>query len=104
MPKAKGKKSKVLVKKDVEKKLKALSEWKPNTKHTQIVKTFSFPNFVAALAFLAKITVHAEILDHHPDIELSYGKVKVKLSTHSEKGLTKKDFELAERIDKLRIN
>lgn len=89
--------------KDVEKRFKTISEWQLNAKCTQLTRVFTFPNFISGLAFAAKITVHAEVLQHHPDIELSYGKVKVKLTTHEVKGLTKLDFELAKRIDKLRL-
>lgn len=92
---------KAYTQKDVEKGLKKLSLWVPNKKHTQITKTFEVPNFVAALAFLAKVTVHAEVMGHHPEVELSYGKLVIKLSTDSVKGLTKSDFELAARIDGL---
>ncbi len=95
------KQPKALTQKEVEKSLKKLSEWEPNKKFTQLAKSFSFPNFVAALAFLAKVTVHAEVMDHHPEVELKYGELKVKLSTQSAKGLTKRDFELAQRIDNL---
>ena len=92
---------KAFTKKDVEKHLRALSAWKPNAKHTSISKEFSFASFISALAYVAKISVHAEVLNHHPTIELSYGNVKVTLTTHSAKGLTKSDFELAGRIDGL---
>lgn len=94
-------KTKAFTEKELKKRLEKLSEWKPNAKHTQISKSFSFPNFVATLAFLAKVTVHAEVMDHHPEIELSYGMLKVTLSTTSVNGLTKNDFELAGRIDGL---
>lgn len=87
--------------KQVEKSLRKLSEWQPNKKSTEITKTFLLPNFVAALAFLAKVTVHAEVMNHHPEVLLSYGKLKITLHTHSAEGLTKKDFELASRIDNL---
>lgn len=87
--------------KQVEKSLRKLSEWQPNKKSTEISKTYVFPNFVATLAFLAKITVHAEVLDHHPEVLMSYGKLKVTLKTDSAKGLTKSDFDLASRIDNL---
>ncbi|MCD5381844.1 MAG: 4a-hydroxytetrahydrobiopterin dehydratase [Candidatus Pacebacteria bacterium] len=96
-------KPKVFGEKEVQKRIEALSEWVPNKKHTQLSKTFTFPSFITALAFVAKITVHAEVIDHHPTIELSYGKVKVKLATHEPKGLTTKDFDLAKRIDRLRL-
>jgi 4a-hydroxytetrahydrobiopterin dehydratase len=92
---------KAFTQKQVSQSLEKLSEWEPNKKNTEITKTFTFPNFVAALAFLAKVTVHAEIADHHPTAELSYGKLVITLSTHSAQGLTKKDFDLAKKIDGL---
>ena len=87
--------------KEVQSSLRKLSEWVPNKKHTSISKSFVFPNFIGALAFLAKVTVHAEVMNHHPEATLSYGKLVITLSTHSVKGLTKSDFELARRIDGL---
>jgi len=95
---------KALTQKEVTKRMRTLAEeWQVNKRCTEISRTFSLATFVTALAFVAKITVHAEILGHHPDIELSYGKVKVKLKTHDVKGLTTKDFGLAKRIDKLTV-
>lgn len=88
--------------KDIVKKLKTISEWSTNAKETELSKTFLFTNFVNGLAFVAKVTVHAEILNHHPDIELSYGKVKIILSTHDVKGLSNVDFELAKKIDSIK--
>ncbi len=93
-----------LTTKDIDKKFKALSEWQINKKKTELTKSFEFPSFITGLAFIAKVTVHAEVLDHHPTLELSYGKVKVTLTTHDAKGLTSSDFELAKKIDNLRLN
>ena len=87
--------------KDIEKKLKKLSEWTLNTKGTELSRIFTFPSYVTAFTFVARIVVHAEVMGHHPDIELSYGKVKVKLSTHDAKGLTNADFELAKKVNNL---
>ncbi len=95
---------KVLTTKDIEKKFKAISEWQLNKKQTELSKTFAFDSFLKGLGFVAKIAVHAEIMGHHPDIELSYGKVKVILTTHDVKGLSVLDFDLAKRIDGLRID
>lgn len=86
---------------DVTKKLLKISGWTVNAKETELSKIFEEPNFVSGLAFVAKIAVHAEVLGHHPTIELSYKKVKVRLSTHDVKGLTRLDFDLATRIDNL---
>jgi len=95
---------KQLTTKQIEKKLSQISEWHLNKKLTEISKQYPFPSYVSGLAFIAKIAVHAELLQHHPTVELSYGKVLVTLSTHDLKGLSEKDFELAKRIDGLRVN
>jgi 4a-hydroxytetrahydrobiopterin dehydratase len=89
--------------KEIGKQFDKLSGWQLNKKQTQISKAYDLPTFVGGLAFAAKITVHAEIAGHHPTIELSYGKVKVTLTTHDVKGLTSNDFALAKKIDALRI-
>lgn len=96
-------KPKVLAKKDISKALRALSEWKTNSKETELSRVFDFPSFITAFTFVAKVAVHAEVANHHPDIELSYGRVKIILTTHDAKGLTKADFELAKRIDTISI-
>lgn len=94
---------KLLTQKQREKSHKALSEWVLNKKETQLTKTFNVPSFISGLAFAAKITVNAEVMQHHPTIELSYGKVKVTLTTHDAKGLTRLDFELAKKIDEIQL-
>lgn len=67
----------------------------------QLERSFSFPDFVTALAFVNQVGEIAEELDHHPDIQLSWGKVVVTVWTHSEGGITDKDFGLADRTNKL---
>jgi 4a-hydroxytetrahydrobiopterin dehydratase len=64
-------------------------------------KTFTFPDFAAALAFTNEVGALAEEADHHPDIYLSWGKVRLTLWTHTANGLTEKDFALATRIEGL---
>jgi len=66
-----------------------------------IVKDFSFGNFKESLEFVNKVGEIAERNNHHPDIVISYSTVRLSLTTHSEKGLTSKDFEVAEEIDKI---
>lgn len=95
--------SKKLKDTEIKSKFLKISEWNLNPKQTELSKSFEFGSFVNGLAFVAKVAVHAEIMGHHPDIELSYSKVKVKLSTHDVKGLTNADFDLARKIDGLRI-
>ena len=95
------KKRVLLNKREIKAVLKKHSEWSVNSKETMLYRTFSFSKYIEGLVFIARISVHAEVLQHHPDIEFSYGKVKVKLTTHDLKGLTKVDVALLERIDKL---
>lgn len=92
---------KALTESQILKKLASISGWMTNKKQTEISKVFQCDSFVSGLAFTAKVTVHAELLNHHPTIELSYKNVKVTLTTHDVRGLSIKDFELAKRIDAL---
>jgi len=62
-------------------------------------KTYPFKNFKEALGFVNDIGKIAEEEGHHPDIELSWGKVKVSLSTHKIQGLSESDFILASKCD-----
>jgi 4a-hydroxytetrahydrobiopterin dehydratase len=66
-----------------------------------IERTFERGDFVGSVAFVDSLVEPAEAMGHHPDLEISWDKVKVTLSTHSEGGLTENDFELAARIDAL---
>jgi 4a-hydroxytetrahydrobiopterin dehydratase len=64
-----------------------------------LVHQFEFANFVGSVDFINRITPIAEEMNHHPDLEISWNKVTVSLSTHSEGGITENDFELAAKID-----
>ena len=62
-------------------------------------KEFTFPNFADALAFVNRVGAIAEEMDHHPDIYLAWGKVRIQIWTHVANGLTRKDYVLAEKIE-----
>lgn len=64
-------------------------------------KTYLFPDFVTALKFTNQIGELAEKEGHHPDIYLSYGKVKLCIWTHKIDGLSESDFILAAKCDEL---
>jgi len=66
-----------------------------------ITKTFTFPDFRQALAFVNKVGEMAEEQGHHPDIYLTWGKVEIRTWTHKIDGLTESDFILAAKIDQL---
>jgi 4a-hydroxytetrahydrobiopterin dehydratase len=92
---------KVLTKKQLSASLKVLPKWKTAQSETKLYRTFAFTNYVNALAFVAKVAVHAEVMGHHPDLHISHDKVKVILTTDETKGLTSKDIELALRIERV---
>ena len=78
--------------------LKRLSGW---TREGQAIKkTFSFAKFADGIRFVDRVAVAADAMDHHPDIDVRYTAVTMTLSTHSAGGLSRKDFELAERIER----
>lgn len=60
-----------------------------------------FKDFVEAIAFVNKLVEPAEAAGHHPDLEISYNKVTINMTTHDAGGLTKKDFALAKKISSL---
>lgn len=66
-----------------------------------ISRTFRFKDFVAALKFVNAVARLAEKNWHHPDIDIRWNKVALSLTTHSEGGLTRKDFQLARQFDAL---
>ncbi len=67
----------------------------------QLEKEYKFENFRDALRFTNKVGELAEAVNHHPDIYLAWGKVKLQIWTHKINGLTESDFVLAAKADKL---
>jgi 4a-hydroxytetrahydrobiopterin dehydratase len=67
----------------------------------EIQRTFEFPDFKTAIAFVNRVAEAAEAANHHPDIDMRYNKVKISLSTHDEGGVTQKDIDLARTISGL---
>jgi len=63
--------------------------------------SWQFPSFRRALEFVNQVAATAEKLDHHPDIVFSYRTVQLELSTHSDGGLTDRDFTFAGEINAL---
>lgn len=68
-----------------------------------IQKSFRTANFLGGLAFLTKVAVYAEGMNHHPDVSFTYPRVTLQLTTHDAGGLTEKDFDLAARIDQIKL-
>lgn len=77
-----------------------VESWQVVNEH-HLAKTFKFPDFRTALAFVNKVGELAEEQGHHPDIYLAWGKVEITIWTHKIDGLTESDFILAAKIDTL---
>ncbi len=88
-----------LSKAEIHEKLKGLHDWSHQGK--AIHKRYSFKSFMPAIAFVNRVAEAAEKAAHHPDLTINYNVVGVALSTHSEGGVSEKDFELARQIDSL---
>ncbi len=69
----------------------------------EIRKKYAFKDFMDAIAFVNRLAPEAEKVDHHPDILINYKRVTLTYSTHSEGGLTEKDFAGAATADRLSI-
>jgi 4a-hydroxytetrahydrobiopterin dehydratase len=66
-----------------------------------ITRDFAFPDFARAMAFMTAVAIRADRLDHHPEWSNVYRSVSVRLTTHSAKGLTRLDFDLATYMDEV---
>ena len=84
---------------EAEQRVKGLNGW--NLEGDSIRKQFTFADFPAAIAFVNRLAPEAESADHHPDILINYKRVTLTYSTHSEGGLTVKDFDGAATADRV---
>ena len=83
---------------EVDRQLKTLNGW--TLEGRAIRKQYTFPGFPAAIAFVNRLVPELEAADHHPDIIINYRRVTLLYSTHSEGGLTQKDFDGAAMADR----
>jgi len=84
---------------DAEARIERLSGWM--LYGDEIHKQFTFKDFLEAIAFVNRLAPEAEAADHHPDILINHRRVTLTYSTHSEGGLTDKDFGGAAAADRL---
>ncbi len=83
---------------EVTSRLSSLPAWE--VQRGELVRTFVFADFRAAIAFVNQVAEAAEAAGHHPDIDIRYNKVHLALVSHDAGGLTAKDFDLAAAADK----
>jgi 4a-hydroxytetrahydrobiopterin dehydratase len=79
--------------------LRKLSGW--SVQNGNLHRVFEFQDFMQAFGFMTQVALAAEKMNHHPDWSNSWNKVTVDLCTHSAGGLTKNDFDLAEKIQQI---
>jgi 4a-hydroxytetrahydrobiopterin dehydratase len=77
--------------------LEGMSGWE--LRDRALEKTFTFDDYLGGIGFVNRLAAVAEDQGHHPDLEVGYGSVVVRISTHSEGGVTEKDFRLAAAAD-----
>jgi 4a-hydroxytetrahydrobiopterin dehydratase len=79
--------------------LTTVPDW---TKRAQTIgRTYKFDGFLMSIAFVHRIAKSAQKMNHHPDIDIRFDKVKLTLTTHDEGGITEKDFALARQCDEV---
>lgn len=81
--------------------LKSLEGWSYNSASKSIQKEFTFKSYMKNIGFVNAVAWIANKQNHHPDLEVSFNKCLVKITTHDEEGLSIKDFELAQSVEKL---
>ena len=84
---------------EAEQRMKSVRGWR--LEGNEIIKQFTFRDFLEAVRFVDALAPEAEAADHHPDILISYKRVTLTYSTHSEGGLTEKDFVGARECERL---
>jgi 4a-hydroxytetrahydrobiopterin dehydratase len=85
----------------IEARMKCIPQWRCDFSEAFISNEWQFATYKKAIAMLVKVSELAEIQNHHPEITSAYTRIRIKLWTHDANGLTNKDFELAQAIDKL---
>src|SRR5664280_3872975 len=91
--------STVLSDAEVQQALQKLPGWKKNG--NVIERNFQFENFVQAMDFVNQIAEAAEVVNHHPDIHISYNKVTMVLVSHDSGGVTQRDIRMAGKINEM---
>lgn len=81
--------------------LHRLTGWTYDAASKALWREFKFRDFSEAFGFMTRVALLAEAADHHPEWSNVYSQVAIRLSTHSAGGVTQKDFDLAEAIDRL---
>ena len=82
---------------EIERGLAELPGWRRDD--DMIVRDYELPTFMGAIEAVREIAVLAEEADHHPDLDIRYRKLHIALTTHDDGGITRRDLELAGKIE-----
>jgi 4a-hydroxytetrahydrobiopterin dehydratase len=82
---------------EISRALESLAGW--TREGDVLVRTYEFARFMDGIGFVNRVAAAAEEMDHHPDLDVRFTRIRVALSTHSAGGITQLDAELAGRID-----
>ena len=75
--------------------------WTTSADRKAIEKRFTLADFSEAFALLARVAMHAEKVDHHPEFTSAWNRIDFRLTSHDAGGVTERDVTLAEAIDRL---
>lgn len=87
-----------LAEEEIRRRLRRLRGWR--YVRGELRRALRFEDYLSEVAFFNLLALQAERMDHHPDVRLSWGRMELSLTTHTEGGVTEKDFLLAEGIEK----
>ena len=86
---------------DLIKRLEQIEGWSFNKEKNSLEKTYTFKSYLKNIAFVNAVAWLANKENHHPDLEVSFNKCIIRLTTHDENGVGEKDFNLALKINQL---
>ena len=93
--------SELVAPEELESLLKKLPEWDHEEEDKSIVRVFEFDEFMEGIDFVDAVAEIAEESEHHPDIDIRWCTITVRLTTHDAGGLTDSDFDVAKKVDTL---
>ena len=75
--------------------------WTASEDGKALLRSFKFKDFSEAFAFLTRVAMHAEKVDHHPEFTSVWNRIDFRLTSHDSGGVTERDLKMAEAIDAL---
>ena len=84
---------------EIQRELGTLPGW--SRRGETLVKTFTFPTFPRGIEFVTRVASAAEVMQHHPDLDIRYTKILAALSTHEAGGITVRDVRFAREMERL---